>query len=154
MQMDMGVNLPPMTLYSFNSALPPVENTEFLAKGSDVDIGGYSTSFLTAVPGPSRSSTSTPAENAAAAIGKNGSSPVMSHVAFHGNMSLKVPQEFAGRIRTGYAGVRNRKRITLFGEDTWDLSSYSHLKIEVAYRGWEGWRNRWYCNIQTDGPVL
>lgn len=68
-------------------------------------------------------------------------------------MSLRVPQEQTGKIRAGYAGVRNRKRMTLFGEDCWDLSSHTHLKVEVAYRGWEGWRNRWYCNIQTDGPV-
>jgi NADH dehydrogenase [ubiquinone] 1 alpha subcomplex assembly factor 1 len=76
-----------------------------------------------------------------------------SHLAFHGNLSLTVPPAYQGRIRTGYAAFRSRSRPSLFGEETWDLSLYSHLKVEVGYRGWEGWRNRWVVNIQTDGPV-
>ena len=149
---DLGVKAaPPYTLYSFTSRLPPVENAQFFARGSDVDIGGYSTNEVTSVPYPSASSSTSatlpPAEKSTS------SDPSWSHVAFHGNMSLRVPQEQAGKIRTGYAGIRNRKRMTLFGEDCWDLSSHTHLKVEVAYRGWEGWRNRWYCNIQTDSPV-
>jgi NADH dehydrogenase [ubiquinone] 1 alpha subcomplex assembly factor 1 len=149
MRMDLGINPPPLTLYSFTSSLPPVEKPEFLARGSDEDIGGYSTNALTPVPETTLSSASDEPIGSNAAAG-----PSMSHIAFHGNMSLRVPQEFAGRIRTGYAGIRNRKRMTLFGEDTWDLSHYSHLRLKLAYRGWEGWRNRWYCNIQTDGPIL
>lgn len=64
-----------------------------------------------------------------------------------------MPQAYQGRIRTGYAAFRNKTRPTLFGEDVWDLSLYTHIKIVVAYRGLEAWRDKWMCNIQTDGPV-
>lgn len=107
------------------------------ATGSDKDIGGVSTCDLTAVMGE---------------VGASGE-PVESHMAFHGNLSLFIPPEYRGRIRTGYAAFRNKSRPSIFGEDMWNLDLYSHLKIQVAYRGWEQWRNHWVCNIQTDGPV-
>jgi NADH dehydrogenase [ubiquinone] 1 alpha subcomplex assembly factor 1 len=76
-----------------------------------------------------------------------------SHMSFHGTLSLHVPPEYAGRIRTGYAAFRSKTRPTLFGDDTWNLELYSHLRVRVAYRGWEGWRSKFVCNLQTDGPV-
>ncbi len=49
--------------------------------------------------------------------------------------------------------VRSKTRPSLFGEDMWDLSLFTHLRVVLAYRGLEAWRTRWYLNIQTDGPV-
>ena len=160
MKVDLGLNPKPFTIYSFDAAKPPVRNRDYCAIGSDEDIGGYSTSQLTEVPNTiprTLPSSLPPPENSPnpTTIGENAEAgPSQSHIALHGNMSLRVPQEFAGRIRAGYAGMRNRKRITLIGEDTWDLGLYSHLKVTLAYRGWEGWRNKWYCIVQTDGPIM
>lgn len=137
--MDAAPKPPPLTLFSFDHAHQPITPTSDFATGSDVDIGGLSTCALTPVPGPS-------ADPATQEKGQE-------YLAFHGNLSLKVPPAYAGRIRTGYAAFRNKSRPTLFGEDTWDLGLYSHLRVVVGYRGWEGWRSRWSLNIQTDGPV-
>ncbi|EIW69969.1 hypothetical protein TREMEDRAFT_61736 [Tremella mesenterica DSM 1558] len=157
LQMDMSPNPPPLPIFSFSSAssstsLTPVSS---FALGSDIDIGGLSTAFLTPVTAPSLSSSSASIATGFShdehhAIGKTQS---QSHVAFHGNMSLVVPQAYQGRIRTGYAAFRNKTRPSLFGEETWDLSMYTHLRLVVGYRGWEGWRSRWVVNIQTDGPI-
>ena len=176
--MDPKTDFTPFTMYSFSSDLPPLEPPSIMALGADSDIGGLSTSRATAVPtsafyeeppppvfpathgynvgpghvgspsaGPSR-----PAflrENAPRITGSH-----MSHVALHGNMSLRLPPSQMGKIRTGYVGMRNQFRPTpLGGEDSWDIRQYSHIKMQIAYRGWEGWRKRWYCNIQTAGPV-
>lgn len=137
--MDAAPKPPPLTIFSFDHANQPITSPSEFATGSDVDIGGLSTCALTPVP-----STSTSAET---------TSQEQDYLAFHGNLSLKVPPAYAGRIRTGYAAFRNKSRPTLFGEDTWDLGLYSHLRVVVGYRGWEGWRSRWSLNIQTDGPV-
>lgn len=133
MRMDAAPKPPPLTLFSFDHAHQPVTPPAEFATGSDVDIGGLSTCALT--PTPSAESSS------------------QEYLAFHGNLSLRVPPAYQGRIRTGYAAFRNKSRPTLFGEDTWDLGLYSHLRVVVGYRGWEGWRSRWALNIQTDGPV-
>ena len=161
MKMDLSGAAPPITLYSFDARKPRVEGAGFLAKGSDADIGGYTTSEFTPVPHRNgATSTSTlssdgPAENRLSPPNNfTGAIGDQAYMAFHGNMSLRVPKGMEGKLRPGYAGMRNKRRITLFGEDMWDLSSYSHLRVTVAYRGWEGWRNRWYCNVQTDGPIL
>ncbi|KAK4686323.1 NADH dehydrogenase [ubiquinone] 1 alpha subcomplex assembly factor 1, partial [Tremellales sp. Uapishka_1] len=129
-RMDVTPNPPPLTLFSFNSALPPVSSETEFALGSDADIGGLSTCALTPVASSSTS-----------------------HMAFHGNLSLAVPPAYASRIRTGYAAFRTRTKPTIWGEDTWDLGLYTHLRVVVGYRGWEGWRSRWVLNLQTDGPV-
>jgi len=130
--MDAMPSSAPLPIFNFDSASPPVDAASSFATGSDIDIGGLSTCALTEVP----------------AI--NGQP---SHISFHGNLSLRVPPQYAGRIRTGYAAFRNKTRPTLFGEETWDLELYTHLKVEVAYRGLEAWRSRWVVNLQTDGPV-
>jgi NADH dehydrogenase [ubiquinone] 1 alpha subcomplex assembly factor 1 len=132
--MDAMPGSAPCTIFNFDARHPPIDGANTFATGSDKDIGGLSTCALTPVPADEGSG-----------------SP--SHMAFHGNLSLRVPPKFAGRIRTGYAAFRNKSRPTLFGEETWDLEMYSHLRVEVAYRGWEGWRSRWVMNLQTDGPV-
>lgn len=129
--MDAAPKPPPLTLFSFDHTQQPITLPSAFATGSDVDIGGLSTCSLTPVPSPEASG----------------------HLAFHGNLSLRVPPEYAGRIRTGYAAFRNKSRPTLFGEDTWDLSLYSHIRVVLGYRGWDAWRGRWALNIQTDGPV-
>ena len=137
LRMDAAPKPPPLMLFSFDHAQQPITPTSDFATGSDVDIGGLSTCTLTPVSSSSSSADAAEQE----------------YLAFHGNLSLKVPPAYAGRIRTGYAAFRNKSRPTLFGEDTWDLGLYSHLRVVVGYRGWEGWRSRWSLNIQTDGPV-
>ncbi|ORX41098.1 hypothetical protein BD324DRAFT_613166 [Kockovaella imperatae] len=186
--------IPPFTMYSFSSDLPPLEPPTIMALGADSDIGGLSTSNATSIPtaafyddpGPSSplSFSSDQYENSVAvATGSHGggispghigspsagpSRPAlkrdpnlpritgshMSHVALHGNMSLRLPPSQMGKIRTGYVGMRNHFRPTILGgEDAWDLRQYTHIKMQIAYRGWEGWRKRWYCNVQIAGPT-
>lgn len=135
LSMDVSPQPPPLPLFTFAASSAsrnsPLTQPSYFALGSDADIGGLSTAHLTAVP----------------------SETEPTHTAFHGELSTAVPPQFAGRIRTGYAAFRNRSRPTLFGEETWNLELFSHLKLEVAYRGWEGWRDKWVVNLQTDGPV-
>jgi NADH dehydrogenase [ubiquinone] 1 alpha subcomplex assembly factor 1 len=147
--MDPMGNHDTMSIFSFDSSHPKVDPPSEFATGSDIDIGGLSTCQLTAVPSSSTLPNPPPSPGAESSSASSSSS----HIAFHGHMSLQVPPQYAGRIRTGYASFRNRSRPTLFGEEVWDLSMHSHIKVVVGYRGWEGWRNRWMCNIQTDGPI-
>lgn len=170
-----------LPIFSFTAEAPPVNEVGDFALGSDLDIGGQSTCVLTQVSdaganlgeiantdsgsvqqlpssagsaaddtGPASGAPSAQTEHAAGAGGAGGAP---SHASFHGVLSLTVPAEHRGKIRTGYAAFRNRKRQTLMGEDTWDLDRYTHLRVELAYRGWDVWRERWVCNLQTDGPV-
>jgi NADH dehydrogenase [ubiquinone] 1 alpha subcomplex assembly factor 1 len=138
MRMDISSNPQALPILSFasssgSSSSGGLSHPGSFALGSDADIGGLSTSGLTPISDPSSSTTS--------------------HAAFHGNLSLAVPPQYQGKIRTGYAAFRTKTRPTLFGEETWDMSLYTHLKVVVGYRGWEGWRDRWVVNLQTDGPV-
>lgn len=137
----------PVSIFSFHQ--PPLTPLNTIATGCDHDIGGLSSTDLTMVPASTSSASSEPSESSAT----TGSEPAASHMAFHGTLSLAVPPEYAGRIRTGYAAFRSKTRPTLFGEDTWNLELYTHLRVQVAYRGWEGWRSKFVCNLQTDGPV-
>ncbi|ORY29653.1 complex I intermediate-associated protein 30-domain-containing protein [Naematelia encephala] len=130
---------PPQHIYSFTSTQPPVEPIYNIATGSDVDIGGASTCHLTPVPIASSSSSSASIEQ--------------SHLAFHGTMSLKFPPAMQGRLSGAYAAFRNKARRMLIGEDMWNLQGYTHLRIVVGYRGWDGWRSRWSCNVQTDSLI-
>lgn len=124
----------PLSIFSFHNA--PITPLDTVATGCDSDIGGVSTAEMSMVE----------------ETGADGST-APSHMSFHGTLSLHVPPEYAGRIRTGYAAFRSKTRPTLFGDDTWNLELYSHLRVRVAYRGWEGWRSKFVCNLQTDGPV-
>lgn len=153
MRMDGTNQPPPLPLLTFSS--PPSSSTSAssaitalssLATGSDADIGGLSTCSLDPIPLSSSSASGSSSSGLSA-------DTQQSHVALHGNLSLAVPPAYAGRIRTGYAAFRTKTRPSLFGEETWDLSLYSHIRMQVAYRGLEAWRGRWYMNIQTDGPV-
>lgn len=133
--MDISTNPAPLSILSFASSSTPSSSSALshpnsFALGSDCDIGGLSTSALTPI-----------------------STDTSSHIVFHGNLSLAVPPQYQGKIRTGYAAFRTKTRPTLFGEETWDMSLYTHLKVVVGYRGWQGWRDRWVVNLQTDGPV-
>lgn len=133
-----------LPIFSFHHA--PLTSLSDIATGSDADIGGVSTAEITLVP-------STVSEVVVEEEQGEAEDATASHMAFHGTLSLHVPPEFAGRIRTGYAAFRSKTRPSLFGEDTWNLELYSHLRVQVAYRGWEGWRSKFVCNLQTDGPV-
>lgn len=143
MRMDGTNQPPPLPLLTFaSSSSSQLTPLSAIATGSDADIGGLSTCKLTPI-----------ASSANGREAGEGGVEKSAYVAMHGNLSLAVPPAYAGRIRTGYAAFRTKTRPSLFGEDTWDLSLYSHLRMRVAYRGLEGWRDRWYVNIQTDGPV-
>ncbi|KAL7422325.1 hypothetical protein Q5752_002971 [Cryptotrichosporon argae] len=139
-RMDAAPSPLSLPLFSFDADHPPVTPISAFALGSDVDIGGLSTCALTPIAADAPSASTS-------------SSSSQSHVSFHGNLSLAVPHAYVGRIRTGYAAFRNKTRPTLFGEETWDLELFTHLRVVVGYRGWEGWRSRWVVNLQTDGPV-
>lgn len=149
----------PLPIFSFHHAPRTPLNT--IATGCDADIGGLSSTDLTMVPLPLGAAREQPADSATTGSAEHPADPsdpantsaAPSHMAFHGTLSLAVPPEYAGRIRTGYAAFRSKTRPTLFGEDTWNLELYTHLRVKVAYRGWEGWRSKFVCNLQTDGPV-
>lgn len=150
MRMDGTNQPPPLPLLEFSSSSASASSSRLtpissLATGSDADIGGLSTCSFAPQPEPRVHEPGQAAEQQ--------QEQPQTHVAMHGNLSLAVPPAYAGRIRTGYAAFRTKTRPSLFGEETWDLSLYSHLRMKVAYRGLEGWRDRWYVNIQTDGPV-
>ncbi|EJT50907.1 hypothetical protein A1Q1_07880 [Trichosporon asahii var. asahii CBS 2479] len=165
-----------LPIFSFTADSPPVNEVGDFALGSDLDIGGQSTCVFTQVSDkgdnlgeiantdsgsvaqlPSSAGSAAddtgPSGGAYSAQTQHEEKGKPSHASFHGILSLNVPAEHRGKIRTGYAAFRNRKRQTLMGEETWDLDRYTHLRVELAYRGWDVWRSRWVCNLQTDGPV-
>lgn len=165
-----------LPIFSFTADSPPVAEVGDFALGSDLDIGGQSTAVLTLVSNegsnlgsiantvsgsvnqlPSSAGSAGddtgPSSGAESAQTQHEEKGQPSHLSFHGILSLNVPAEHRGKIRTGYAAFRNRTRRTLMGEETWDLDRYTHLRLELAYRGWDVWRSRWVCNLQTDGPV-
>ncbi|WWC72482.1 uncharacterized protein I206_106444 [Kwoniella pini CBS 10737] len=139
----------PTTIFSFDSTNPPVDKIDQFGLGSDIEVGGLSTCSLSLIPSLASSSSNAHPKNETVEDGED--KEQYSHMSFYGYLSTKIPQAKIGQIRTGYAGFRNTSKPTLFGQDTWDLELYSHLKIVVGYRGWEGWRNRWVVNIGIDG---
>ncbi|WRT70592.1 uncharacterized protein IL334_007590 [Kwoniella shivajii] len=144
----------PTTVFSFDSTNPPIDEVSQFGHGSDSEVGGLSTCNLSLIPSSSSSSSSTIPTSGKMGEGsssRSASATSYSHMAFYGFLSTRVPPSQAGKIRTGYAGFRNVSKPTLFGQDIWDLELYSHLKVVVGYRGWEGWRNRWVVNIGIDG---
>lgn len=137
-RMELHPETGPQTIFSFTSTHQPVDQPHHFSTGSDAQLGGLTTADLKLIPSqPLAEPTASP-------------QPSYSHMAFYGYMSTAVPPTHAGKIRTGFAGFRNTSRSTLFGQDTWDLDMATHLRIVVAYRGWEGWRNRWVVNIGVD----
>ncbi|WVR08511.1 hypothetical protein IAU60_005566 [Kwoniella sp. DSM 27419] len=160
-KMDAAPRAEPTTIFSFNSAMQPVDDPSHFGMGADSEVGGLSTCKLALIPGNGSIASGSGSGSSSVSGSGSGStitstpaassSSDVSHIAFHGYMSTRVPPTQAGKIRTGYAGFRNTSRPTLFGQDTWDLDIYTHLKIVVGYRGWEGWRNRWVVNIGIDG---
>ncbi|WVF68000.1 hypothetical protein IAT40_002762 [Kwoniella sp. CBS 6097] len=164
-KMDATPQATPTTIFSFDSSRStsehPTDDVSHFGLGSDSEVGGLSTSNLALIPSFSSSSSSSSSSSLAGASASSstsngasstdGSGVQYSHMAFYGYMSTRVPPSQTGKIRTGYAGFRNTSRPTLFGQDTWDLELYTHLKVVVGYRGWEGWRNRWVVNIGIDG---
>ncbi|WVQ95560.1 hypothetical protein IAU59_002657 [Kwoniella sp. CBS 9459] len=167
-KMDATPQATPTTIFTFDSSLSgpehPIDDVSHFGLGSDSEVGGLSTCNLALIPSAASgsrstgtpaaavsSSTASSAENIDGSGSDLGSGVPYSHMAFYGYMSTKVPPTQTGKIRTGYAGFRNTSRPTLFGQDTWDLELYTHLKVVLGYRGWEGWRNRWVLNIGIDG---
>ena len=79
----------PITLFSFNS---PSDIEQFVT-GSDADIGGHSTARL---------------DLDESSEGSDRTQKPTTTARFWGDMSLTVKPGLEGRIRTGYAGFRNR----------------------------------------------
>ncbi|KAG8890756.1 hypothetical protein FRB98_004801 [Tulasnella sp. 332] len=95
--------------------------------GSDADIGGYSTAKLELDP--------------------------TGHGKFLGELRTDVKPELRGKMKSGYAGFRSKKRPSLFGEMTDDLSEYRYLTLQVRAKGDPMTHKEFYVNIQTDGPI-
>ncbi|KAH7106344.1 CIA30-domain-containing protein [Auriculariales sp. MPI-PUGE-AT-0066] len=111
------------TLFKFATA----EDISEFVVGSDQDIGGSSTAKLD-LGGP------------------------MGTARLHGQLSLAIRPEFKSKImKSGYIGIRNKKRTTLFGEMTEDLTFYDYLVLRVrdAFRD-ELWSHK-LETLRNDG---
>jgi len=123
----------PRTLFSFNSA----NDIAQIATGCDTDIGGLSTVHFDLDESPQNN-----VNNQHPLTGK-----------FWGEMRLSVKPELQGKLRTGYAGFRNKFRPTLFGELCDDVSLHKYLALRLRAGGDPRTRNSYFVNIQTDGPI-
>jgi len=95
---------------------------------SDADLGGFSESHFDFVPGTDKEPP---------------------HAHFHGNISIKLPEDRPEVVRTGYAGWRTLDRKpTLFGRSLWDIDPYSFLAIRFKSDG-----RPYFVNIQTESIV-
>ncbi|KAG5717665.1 hypothetical protein E4T56_gene18040 [Termitomyces sp. T112] len=127
------VSRAPKVLFSFNSP----EEVQGFATGCDGDIGGLSTTHLDL-------ETSSKINES---IGRTATGR------FWGEMRLGVKPGMEGKIRSGYAGLRNKKRPTLFGNITEDVSMHAYLALRVRVGGDPKTRNSFFANIQTNGPM-
>ncbi|KXN91682.1 Complex I intermediate-associated protein 30, mitochondrial [Leucoagaricus sp. SymC.cos] len=123
----------PRTLFTFNSQ----EDVNQIATGCDADIGGTSTAHFELNTN----------ENVNSSIGRQATG------VFWGDMRLGVKAGLEGKLRGGYAGFRNKKRPTLFGELTEDVTNHRHLTLRLRLGGDPSTHNSYFCNIQTDGPI-
>ncbi|KAG6868066.1 hypothetical protein C0993_007853 [Termitomyces sp. T159_Od127] len=112
------VSRAPRVLFTFNSP----EDIHDFATGCDGDIGGLSTTHLDLETSPEINKT----------IGRTATGK------FWGEMRLGVKTGMEEKMRSGYAGFRNKKRPSLFGNITEDVSMI---------------RTSFFANIQTNGPV-
>jgi len=110
-------------LFAFRT---PADLAQYVV-GSDADIGGYSTAKLELDP--------------------------VGHAKFWGELRTDVKPELRGKMKSGYAGFRNKKRPSLFGEVTDDLSEYKYLTLQIRAKGDPMTHKEFYVNIQTDGPI-
>jgi len=113
----------PKQLFTFRS---PADIAQYVV-GSDADIGGYSTAKL---------------ELTKEDYGR-----------FYGEIRTDVKPQLQGKMKSGYAGFRNKMRPSLFGNVTDDLSLYKYLALRVRAGGDPRTRNAYFVNIQTDGPI-
>ncbi|KAL0954637.1 hypothetical protein HGRIS_003592 [Hohenbuehelia grisea] len=123
----------PKTLFTFNTA----EEVAQIVKGSDADIGGFSTVNFELEESPEIN----------ASIGRPATGKLW------GEMRLGVKPALKGKIRAGYAGFRNQFRTTLFGEMCHDVSMHNYLALRVRVAGDPRTRHSYFVNIQTDTPV-
>ncbi|KAG8964796.1 hypothetical protein FRC00_001143 [Tulasnella sp. 408] len=124
LRMDPGYShSPPKTLFAFKTQ---ADIPQYVV-GSDADIGGYSSAKLELDP--------------------------QGHGRFFGEIRTEVRPQMQGKMRSGYAGFRNKMRPSLFGNVTDDLSLYKYLCLRVKAGGDPQTRNGYFVNIQTDGPI-
>lgn len=123
----------PRTLLTFNSP----EDINEVATGCDADIGGTSTVHFEL--------NQTEKDNKSIARQATG--------VFWGDMRLGVKAGLEGKVRGGYAGFRNKRRQTLFGDITEDVSHHKYLTLRLRLGGDPATHNAYFCNIQTDGPI-
>ncbi|CAL1716026.1 unnamed protein product [Somion occarium] len=126
----------PKLLFKFNSK----QDIDDVALGCDADIGGKSTAHF------DLDETSAKDKKSVTYLGRPTGK-------FWGEMSLGVREELEGKVRGGYAGFRSKRRLTLFGELTDDVSYHRYLALRVRAAGHPRTRNSYYVNIQTDGPI-
>ena len=95
---------------------------------SDQDIGGYSQSNLDFIPAQAG---------------------YPAHARFHGNISLKLPDDRPEVHRSGFAAWRNHDRgATIFGKSLWDIDPYLFLALKIKSDG-----RRYFVNVQTESIV-
>ncbi|KAG9017146.1 hypothetical protein FRB90_001570 [Tulasnella sp. 427] len=124
LRMDPGYSQsPPKTLFTFKNS---ADIAQYVV-GSDSDIGGYSSAKLDLDP--------------------------HGHGRFSGELRTEVRPQMQGKMKSGYAGFRNKMRPSLFGNVTDDLSLYKYLCLRVKAGGDPQTRNGYFVNIQTDGPI-
>ncbi|KAF7773409.1 hypothetical protein Agabi119p4_5576 [Agaricus bisporus var. burnettii] len=123
----------PRTLFTFNSE----QDIKQVATGCDADIGGTSTVHFELNKNAKDN----------AEIGKEATG------VFWGDMRLGVKAGLESKVNGGYAGFRNKRRPTLFGELTDDVSNHRYLSLRLRLGGDEATHNSYFCNIQTETPV-
>ncbi|KAG8900522.1 hypothetical protein FRB99_005992 [Tulasnella sp. 403] len=141
LRMDPGLSeVPPKVLFTLQS---PADIAQYVV-GSDADIGGFSSARLD--------------------LDNEGRGR------FSGEIRTDVRPQMQGKMRSGYAGFRNKvlrrsgqsalmltlslkMRPSLFGNVTDDLSLYKYLSLRVRSGGDPRTRNAYFVNVQTDGPV-
>ncbi|KZT57958.1 CIA30-domain-containing protein [Calocera cornea HHB12733] len=113
----------PLPLFTFHTP----EDIQRFALGCDADINGYSTVHLDLAP--------------------------EGHGRFWGNMSTKVHPKLVGKMNSGYAALRSKKRTSLFGELTFDVGRHKYLHLRVKAGGEKLTRGAYFVNLQTETPI-
>jgi len=109
------------TLLSFKTA----SDLSLYVLGSDAEIGGTTTSNLD-LSGPDGTAR------------------------FYGNLSMKVQPGWEKKLQHGgYAGFRNAKQTTLFGEMSEDLTFHEYMVLRVRGAGDPRTRHGWWVNLMT-----
>jgi NADH dehydrogenase [ubiquinone] 1 alpha subcomplex assembly factor 1 len=138
----------PRTLFSFKTP----EDIKLFATGCDADVGGLSSVHLDLYQPSGKDKTP--------------------YARFWGDMRLDVKPQVQGRIRGGYAAMRNKvcfssvfgplpvdptrhvqPRPTLFGETLENIEFHDYLALRVRLGGDPSTHNAYYVNLQTNGPI-